>query len=244
MAALARCRDGDPQRAVEAIGGGGAAAPPPVHRHQRHPPQAQAPHDARARRSPRPRRWVAWARETLGPDAEIEFSAEDASPDRGVVPARGLRGRRRGGRLDGQHPGHRRLRHPGRVRRGSSAASSTSSAATRPSASTATTTSASRRRTRWPPSRRVPARSRSPSTASASAPATRRLEEVVMALRTRPDAVPGAGRRRPDRADHPGVAAGVATSPASRSSPTRRSSAPTRSRTSPASTRTGSSRTR
>jgi 2-isopropylmalate synthase len=43
VAALARCRDGDPQRAVEAIGRR-AAAPARVHRDQRHPPQAQAAH--------------------------------------------------------------------------------------------------------------------------------------------------------------------------------------------------------
>ena len=90
------------------------------------------------------------------------------------LPAAGLRGGRRGRRVHGEHPGHRRLRDPGRVRRTSPRASSTSSASRRRSASTATTTSASPRPTRSPRSRPAPARSRSRSTASASAPATRR----------------------------------------------------------------------
>ena len=101
---------GDPRRR--------AAAPPRVHRHQRHPPEAQAPHRPRRGARPRPSAGCAYGRQALGPDAEIEFSAEDASrtdPDflldvyEAVVDA---------GREHGQHPGHRRLRHPGRVRRG------------------------------------------------------------------------------------------------------------------------------
>src|SRR4029079_11831108 len=78
VAALARCRDGDPQRAVEAIG---VAERPHLHlfiatsgthlKHKLKLTREQALADART--------WVAWARETLGPDAEIEFSAEDAS---------------------------------------------------------------------------------------------------------------------------------------------------------------------
>ena len=78
VAALARCRDGDPQRAVEAIG---VAERPHLHlfiatsdihlKHKLKLTREQALADAR--------KWVAWARETLGPDAEIEFSAEDAS---------------------------------------------------------------------------------------------------------------------------------------------------------------------
>ena len=78
VAALARCRDGDPQRAVEAIG---IAERPHLHlfiatsdihlRHKLRISREEALAEAR--------RWVSWARKTLGPDAEIEFSAEDAS---------------------------------------------------------------------------------------------------------------------------------------------------------------------
>ncbi len=78
VAALARCRDGDPQRAVEAIS---EAERPHLHlfiatsdihlKHKLRMSREQALDEAR--------RWVSWARQTLGPDAEIEFSAEDAS---------------------------------------------------------------------------------------------------------------------------------------------------------------------
>ena len=78
VAALARCRDGDPQRAVEAIG---VAERPHLHlfiatsdihlKHKLKLTREEALRDAR--------HWVSWAREALGPDAEIEFSAEDAS---------------------------------------------------------------------------------------------------------------------------------------------------------------------
>ena len=78
VAALARCKDGDPQRAVEAIG---IAERPHLHlfiatsdihlKHKLRISREQALAEAR--------RWVSWARKTLGPDAEIEFSAEDAS---------------------------------------------------------------------------------------------------------------------------------------------------------------------
>ncbi len=78
VAALARCKDGDPQRAVEAIG---IAERPHLHlfiatsdihlTHKLRISREQALAEAR--------RWVGWARKTLGPDAEIEFSAEDAS---------------------------------------------------------------------------------------------------------------------------------------------------------------------
>ncbi len=78
VAALARCKDGDPQRAVEAIG---IAERPHLHlfiatsdihlKHKLRISREQALDEAR--------RWVGWARRTLGPDAEIEFSAEDAS---------------------------------------------------------------------------------------------------------------------------------------------------------------------
>ena len=78
VAALARCRDGDPQRAIEAIK---VAERPHLHvfiatsdihlKHKLRISREEALAEAR--------RWVKWARETLGRDAEIEFSAEDAS---------------------------------------------------------------------------------------------------------------------------------------------------------------------
>jgi 2-isopropylmalate synthase len=78
VAALARCRDGDPQRAVEAIG---VAERPHLHLfiatsdiHLKH--KLRMERDAALKEAVR---WVKWARETLGRDAELEFSAEDAS---------------------------------------------------------------------------------------------------------------------------------------------------------------------
>ena len=78
VAALARCRDGDPQRAVEAIR---VAERPHLHvfistsdihlEHQLHITREQAIAEAV--------RWVRYGREQLGPDAEIEFSAMDAT---------------------------------------------------------------------------------------------------------------------------------------------------------------------
>jgi 2-isopropylmalate synthase len=78
VAALARCRDGDPQRAVEAIG---VAERPHLHvfiatsdihlKHKLRLDRDQALKEAV--------RWVRYGREQLGRDAEIEFSAEDAS---------------------------------------------------------------------------------------------------------------------------------------------------------------------
>ncbi len=78
VAALARCRDGDPQRAVEAIS---IAERPHLHvfiatsdihlKHKLRLSRDEALAEAV--------RWVAYGRKTLGADAEIEFSAEDAS---------------------------------------------------------------------------------------------------------------------------------------------------------------------
>jgi 2-isopropylmalate synthase len=78
VAALARCRDGDPQRAVEAIR---IAERPHLHvfiatsdihlKHKLRITRDEALAEAR--------RWVAYGRRELGADAEIEFSAEDAS---------------------------------------------------------------------------------------------------------------------------------------------------------------------
>ena len=78
VAALARCRDGDPQRAIEAIG---VAERPHLHvfiatsdihlKHKLRMDREQALAEAV--------RWVRHGRQALGRDAEIEFSAEDAS---------------------------------------------------------------------------------------------------------------------------------------------------------------------
>jgi 2-isopropylmalate synthase len=78
VAALARCRDGDPQRAVEAIS---IAERPHLHvfiatsdihlKHKLRLSREEALAEAV--------RWVAYGRNALGADAEIEFSAEDAS---------------------------------------------------------------------------------------------------------------------------------------------------------------------
>jgi 2-isopropylmalate synthase len=78
VAALARCRDGDPQRAVEAIR---VAEKPHLHVfiatsdiHLKHKLRLSR-NEALAEAV----RWVRYGREALGSDAEIEFSAEDAS---------------------------------------------------------------------------------------------------------------------------------------------------------------------
>jgi 2-isopropylmalate synthase len=78
IAALARCRDGDPQRAIEAIRD---AEKPHLHvfiatsdihlKHKLRLDRDEALAEAV--------RWVRHGREALGRDAEIEFSAEDAS---------------------------------------------------------------------------------------------------------------------------------------------------------------------
>ncbi len=78
VAALARCRDGDPQRAIEAIK---VAERPHLHvfiatsdihlKHKLRISRDEALAEAV--------RWVRHGREKLGRDAEIEFSAEDAS---------------------------------------------------------------------------------------------------------------------------------------------------------------------
>jgi 2-isopropylmalate synthase len=78
VAALARCRDGDPQRAIEAIS---IAERPHLHvfiatsdihlKHKLRMDRDEALAEAV--------RWVRHGRKALGRDAEIEFSAEDAS---------------------------------------------------------------------------------------------------------------------------------------------------------------------
>jgi 2-isopropylmalate synthase len=78
VAALARCRDGDPQRAVEAIR---VAERPHLHVfiatsdiHLKH--KLRIDRDEALRQAVQ---WVRYGRNALGADAEIEFSAEDAS---------------------------------------------------------------------------------------------------------------------------------------------------------------------
>jgi 2-isopropylmalate synthase len=78
VAALARCKDGDPQRAVEAIR---VAERPHLHVfiatsdiHLKHKLRATREEALAAAAQ-----WVRYGRRELGPDAEIEFSAEDAS---------------------------------------------------------------------------------------------------------------------------------------------------------------------
>jgi 2-isopropylmalate synthase len=78
VAALARCRDGDPQRAIEAIK---VAERPHLHVfiatsdiHLKH--KLRIDRDTALKEAVR---WVAYGRRELGRDVEIEFSAEDAS---------------------------------------------------------------------------------------------------------------------------------------------------------------------
>ena len=78
MAGLARCKDGDPQRAVEAIR---VAERPHLHVfiassdiHLQHKLRISR-EEALAATA----RWVGYGRKALGPDVEIEFSAEDAT---------------------------------------------------------------------------------------------------------------------------------------------------------------------
>ena len=78
VAALARCKDGDPQRAVEAIG---VAERPHLHVfiassdiHLKHKLRISRDEALLAAA-----KWVAYGRKALGPDAEVEFSAEDAT---------------------------------------------------------------------------------------------------------------------------------------------------------------------
>ena len=78
VAALARCRDGDPQRAIEAIK---VAERPHLHVfiatsdiHLKH--KLRMDREAALAEAVK---WVAYGRKALGRDVEIEFSAEDAS---------------------------------------------------------------------------------------------------------------------------------------------------------------------
>ncbi len=174
VAALARCRDGDPQRAVEAIR---IAERPHLHVfiattdiHLKH--KLRIDRDEALRRG-RPVGRLRPAASSA-PTPRSSSRAEDASRTDPDYLLDGLRGRRRRRGDHGQHPGHRRLRHPGRVRRARRAGRRAGRPRAPPSRSTATTTSAWPRPTRWPPCRPARARSRSRSTGSASGPATPR----------------------------------------------------------------------
>ena len=207
VAALARCKDGDPQRAIEAIK---VAHKPHLH-------VFIATSDIHLKHKLRVDRETALRRGgPLGP-----LRARAARPrrrdrvqrrgrlaHRHRLPAAGLRGRRRGGRVDRQHPRHGRLRDPGRVRGADARGSSTSSATRRPSASTATTTWArDGQHARRGPGRRAPGRGHD------QRPRRARRQRVARGGRDGPphatDAVPGDRLRRPDRAHHRGLAARV-----------------------------------
>ena len=78
VAALARCKDGDPQRAVEALRAAEQAqlhvfiASSDIHlKHKLHLTRDEA--------LAATEKWVRYGRQALGPDAKIEFSAEDAT---------------------------------------------------------------------------------------------------------------------------------------------------------------------
>ena len=79
VAALARCRDGDPQRAVEAIRGRRAAASSTSSSPRATSTSSTSSGSSREEALAEAVRWVRYGREALGRDAEIEFSAEDAS---------------------------------------------------------------------------------------------------------------------------------------------------------------------
>ena len=241
VAALARCRDGDPQRADRGDQRRRAAAPARLHRDERHPPQAQAPHRSRAGARGGGPLGRATAARQLGRDAEVEFSAEDASrtdpefllkvyeavveagastlniPDTvgyaipaefGALVGPRRRARRQPGHDLGPLPQRPRARHGQHARGGAGRRAPGRGHDQRP------------RRAR----RQRLARGGRDGAPDAADPVPRRH---AAALRT---------ASRPSRSPpHRGWSA---TSPASRSSRTRRSSAATRSPTSPASTRT------
>ena len=115
VAALARCRDGDPQRAIEAIK---VAERPHLHVFIA-TSDIHLKHKLRIDRETGARRGGPMGR--LRPRA-AGAGRRDRVLGRGCLahgpglPDAGLRGRRRGRRLDDQHPRHRRLRDPVGVR--------------------------------------------------------------------------------------------------------------------------------
>ncbi len=115
VAALARCRDGDPAARGGGDQGRRAAPPPRLHRHLGHPPQAQA--QAVPRRGARRGCPLGPLRaRAAGPRRRDRVLGRGRVAHRPRVPAPGLRGGRDGRGHHRQHPGHGRLRDPGRVR--------------------------------------------------------------------------------------------------------------------------------
>ena len=171
IAALARCRRRHRTRRLGARTGA-AATHPHVHRDLRPAPRAQAAHDARgvpARRDARrpaargstPTTWSfrPRTRRAATPTSSAASSRRSSSPAprRSTCPTRSAT--------------RRRTRSPSSSRPSSTACRTRTR---RSSARTATTTSGWRSRTRSPRSAAAPGRSSARSTASASAPATRR----------------------------------------------------------------------
>ena len=116
VAALARCKDGDPQRAVEAIR---SAERPHLHVfiassdiHLKHKLRISRDEALLAAA-----KWVALR--AAGPRAgrRDRVQRRGCHPDGPRLPDEALRSRRRRGCEHAQHPRHRRLRHPGGVRR-------------------------------------------------------------------------------------------------------------------------------
>ena len=242
VAALARCRDGDPQRAVEAIR---VAERPHLHVfistsdiHLQH--QLRITRDQAMRR---PCSWVRYGREHAGRDAEIEFSAMDATRDRSPTTCcRSYDAVVEAGATTVNMPDTVGYAIPaefgalvGRVvdlvGRDATVSVHCHNDLGLATANTLAAVQAGARQVE------VTINGLGERAGNAS------LEEVVMALRTRPTQFPElpAGSR-PNRSRR--RAGSSATSPDSRCSRTRRSSAATRSRTSRASTRTACSRTR
>ena len=142
VAGLARCRDGDPQRGVEALR---PAEKPHLHVfistsdiHLVHKLRMSPRGGARGGRPLGPLR----AR-GAGARRRDRVQRRGRQPQRPRLPAARLRGGRGRRRDDRQHPRHRRLRHPQPSSASSPARSSSASARAPSSASTATTTWAS-----------------------------------------------------------------------------------------------------
>ena len=204
VAALARCRDGDPQRAIEAIK---VAERPHLHVfiatsdiHLKH--KLRIDRDDGARRGGplgplRPRaaraatpRSSSRAEDASRTDLDFLLQVYEAVVEAGASTVNipdtvGYAIPTEFGALVAAGRRPRRRRRP-------------------PSASTATTTWASPRPTRWPPSRPARARSRSRSTASASGPATRRSRRSSWPSgRARPSSRTSARASRPSRSPRP-----------------------------------------
>ena len=207
VAALARCRDGDPQRAVEAIKVAAAAAPPRVHRDERHPPQAQAPDRPRDRRSPR---------RSAGSATAARSSA--ATPRSSSAPRT-----RRAPTSTTCCRSTRRSSRPARPRSTSRTPSATPSRPSSARSSGASSTSSASGATVSVHCHNDLGLATANTLAAVQAGARQvevtinglgeragnaSLEEVVMALRTRPTQFPELGSGVADRADHRRLAAG------------------------------------